>query len=351
MSDPAPWVTAAFAAVLAASLCAVLTPLAMRLARRTDMLDRPSGHKAHARPTPLLGGASVTLSFVVTVAILAPANWLLPSLLLAALLLLGTLDDRVGLGPAVRIAIVAAAACSLSFASLGWSVFDQGALDLLLTVAFVLAVVNAVNLMDNMDGAAVTVSGATGLILGGFALAEGAEGVAVLGLAIAGTCGCFAFFNLRRPSRIFLGDGGSMPLGLAVALLIMSLPGAMSEPGGGQLGLGLILVSVLIVGLPAFDTALVIRSRTRRSVSILTGGQDHLTHRLLLICGSPQRVAVVLFLAQASILVAATVIYAQNETIAVVSSVVIMALAAAMVERLDGRPSPGRRLQERDSAA
>ncbi|HYH62506.1 MAG TPA: MraY family glycosyltransferase [Solirubrobacterales bacterium] len=332
-----PTADAVAALVLAGALSVGLTPIAIRLAHRTGMLDHPSGHKGHARATPLLGGMSVIMALVATVAVFAPSGWLLPCILLAVLLGIGTIDDRVGLSPQLRVVVTAAAAAALSLGSLGWTVFDQGVLDLLITVAFVLAAVNAINLMDNLDGAAATVIGVTGLVLGAFDLAQGATGAAVLGFALAGSCAGFLVFNLRRPARIFLGDGGSMPLGMALALLIMGTPGPMSEPGGGALGLGLILVVVLLVGLPAFDTALVIRSRVRRSVSVLTGGRDHLTHRLLPVLGSPQRVALALAITQALILLLAIGVYQLDESVAIPVTVAIMALAALAIERLDGR--------------
>ena len=94
------------------------------------------------------------------------------------------------------------------------------------------------------------------------------------GAALCGACLGFLPHNLSRPSaRIFLGDGGSMPIGFAIAALVMI--GASSAAAEWQA----LVMGLLLVGVPALDTCLVVVSRRRRGISILTGGRDHLTHR------------------------------------------------------------------------
>jgi UDP-N-acetylmuramyl pentapeptide phosphotransferase/UDP-N-acetylglucosamine-1-phosphate transferase len=96
----------------------------------------------------------------------------------------------------------------------------------------------------------------------------------VTGAALCGACLGFLPHNLSRPSaRIFLGDGGSMPIGFAIAALVMI--GASTSAAEWQA----LVMGLLLVGVPALDTCLVVVSRRRRGVSILTGGRDHLTHR------------------------------------------------------------------------
>jgi len=122
-------------------------------------------------------------------------------------------------------------------------------------------------------------------------------GIVVFALAfgLVGACVGFLRFNLARPAQIFLGDGGSMPIGFVVAGM------AIAAPPVSQLGAGAVLAAALLVGLVILDTTLVVISRRRRGVTLLTGGRDHLTHRLLGIVGSPQRVAATLAIAQLSL--------------------------------------------------
>src|SRR5205085_10468953 len=105
--------------------------------------------------------------------------------------------------------------------------------------------------------------------------------------------------NLARPARIFLGDGGSMPVGFVIAA------GAIAATDANSLHAAALLGGAMLAGLPILDTALVTISRRRAGVTLLTGGRDHLTHRLLTRLGTPRRVALALAIAQALLSAAA----------------------------------------------
>jgi UDP-GlcNAc:undecaprenyl-phosphate GlcNAc-1-phosphate transferase len=306
----------------------VLTPLAIRLAERTGFHDRPdSGYKKHGRATPYLGGVALIGAFL-----LASVVW--PSVIervwpimagAVAMWMLGTTDDRITVRPALRVIAEVALGVMLYGLDRGWSVSGSGVVDLLLTVVWVVAVVNAVNLMDNMDGASSTVGLLAALGIGAAALVGNDEAMAVAAFALAGACAGFLRFNLAGPARIFLGDGGSMPLGFLIAAMTMSVHwpadvGWAAVPGGA-----------LLVGLPVLDTALVIVSRRRRGVSFLTGGRDHLTHRLAGRLGSPRRVAAILALGQAGLAAAAVAAGASGRSPLLVTGGVCLLAAAAAV--------------------
>ena len=138
---------------------------------------------------------------------------------------------------------------------------------------WVVAVVNAFNLFDNMDGAASSMACVVAGALAVLGLVNGDTWLSVVAAALCGACAGFLPHNLASPARIFLGDGGSMPIGFAVAALAMIGVGDAAREWQ-SLAMGL-----LFVGVPALDTGLVIVSRRRRGLSILTGGRDHLTHR------------------------------------------------------------------------
>jgi UDP-GlcNAc:undecaprenyl-phosphate/decaprenyl-phosphate GlcNAc-1-phosphate transferase len=275
----------------------VAVPWAIRLAHRLDCLDRPAGYKVHGRATPCLGGLAVLAGFLPAAAAFGAggADYLVIVLGAIGLFAVGTVDDRMGLGPLVRVLAEALAALALWEAGLGWAVFHADALNLLLTVAWVVGLVNAFNLMDNQDGALGTI----GLVCAaGAAVAAGIAGnaaLAALGLALGGACAGFLPYNLAKPSRLFLGDGGSMPIGFVLAAVVMAAPADVG------LSATAILVAAPLVGLPILDTTLVVFSRIRRGATVLSGGHDHLTHRLLGPLGSPRAVALVLGSAQAAL--------------------------------------------------
>jgi UDP-GlcNAc:undecaprenyl-phosphate GlcNAc-1-phosphate transferase len=119
--------------------------------------------------------------------------------------------------------------------------------------------------------------------------------VSALAFALAAACAVFLHWNLAGPARVFLGDGGSRPIGLLIAGLAMAA-GRHLHAGHAQL-----VVGALMAGIVILDTTLVSVSRTRRGVTLFTGGRDHLSHRLLPALRSCRAVAAVLAVAQATL--------------------------------------------------
>jgi hypothetical protein len=121
---------------------------------------------------------------------------------------------------------------------------------------------------------------------------SGDSALAALSFAVAGSCFGFLPRNLAKPARIFMGDGGSLVLGLLVARVTMA---AVTR---GYLGPSGVIIAALLAGLVIFDTTLVTVSRTRAGRSVLAGGRDHLTHRLSHHLGAPRSVACTLAFSQ-----------------------------------------------------
>lgn len=252
------------------------TPLAIRVADRYDFYDRPRDYKGHAAPTPYLGGAALVAGFVAALLLLTAEYertlWVTGGVV--ALWVIGTIDDRHDVAWWLRVIVELSLAGLLWWAGLGWDLGVGGAVDLGLTALWVVAVVNAFNLFDNMDGQSATMGLVTASGLATLGIVDGNSWLAVASVALAGACFGFLPHNLlAQPARIFLGDGGSMPLGFAVAALAMIGAGD-TAPAWQAVALGL-----LLVGVPALDTTLVVVSRRRRGLSVLTAGRDHLTHR------------------------------------------------------------------------
>lgn len=244
--------SAAVGFVTAMAVVLAATPIAIAIARRTDFLDRPREYRRHDSPTPLLGGAVVLLGLLVAAAMLGTSAKLLLVLGCAVgLCLLGTLDDRFAVPPKWRLMAEAGAASALFAAGLGWNTILSGPGDLVLTIVWAVGVVNAFNLMDNLDGACSTVAGVAAAGIGVLALIEGHPMIAVLAFALSGACAGFLPWNLAGPAKIFLGDGGSMPVGFLVAAL------AMATARHAQAGNAGILVGALLAGLPILDATLV----------------------------------------------------------------------------------------------
>ncbi len=316
---------------LAVAATYAATPVAIKVAGRFDFYDKPAGYKGHERPTPYLGGAAVMAGFVIALLVTA-GDWEKTMPLIAGVALLwavGTVDDRRPVSPMLRVLIELALAALMWAVGLGWNLHMGGAVDLALTCVWVLGVVNAFNLFDNMDGAASTMAlvVSAGAALVGIVRAD--VWLAVGAASLGGACLGFLPRNVSRPARIFLGDGGSMPLGFAVAVLVMAA--ARTSAVAWQS----LLVALLLVAVPALDTSLVIVSRRRRGVSMLTGGRDHLTHRTRRFLPSARAVALSLGGLQAVVSVTAVLAIQGGTSFLVISAVLYVLAGACAIAALE----------------
>src|SRR5215210_7185428 len=210
--------------VVALALVYSATPLAIRVADRLQFYDKPAGYKGHGRPTPYLGGTAVMVGFLLALVVVSVTDWdrTLPLVGgMAVLWAVGTIDDRLNVSPLLRVAFEVVVAWMLWQAGLGWDLGLGGGVDLALTAAWVVGVVNAFNLFDNMDGAASTMALVVSACAAVLGVIHGDNWLAVAAATLCGACMGFLPHNLASPARIFLGDGGSMPIGFAVAALVM----------------------------------------------------------------------------------------------------------------------------------
>jgi UDP-GlcNAc:undecaprenyl-phosphate/decaprenyl-phosphate GlcNAc-1-phosphate transferase len=281
-----------FVATLA--LTVVLTPLTIRLALRWQILDRPSPHKFHQVATPYLGGLAVVGA--VMIALVAPGK-LRPAVLgvIGAAVLMGAvglLDDWRTIGPVPRLASQVVAAAMLWTGRFRLTPLEAPVLDFLLTVFVVVAVTNALNLLDNMDG---LVPG-TAAIAAAFFFALGFQGgqtvVAFAAAALAGACLGFLPYNFRR-ARIFLGDAGTLFIGFLLAVIAIRIE-LTDYPAITR-----VAIPWLILAVPLFDMALVVVSRLRAGRPVMRGATDHSSHRLVALGLSPRHVALVTYLVSA----------------------------------------------------
>jgi len=277
-------------------LTVLAVPAAISAARRWGLLDHPKGWKRHARPTPYLGGAALLCGFSIAAVAFAESSDLLWLLICSVgMCVVGTLDDRWGLTASLRLLATVIAAVALWDVGLGWSIFSSDGANLAMTVVWVLAVVNAINLLDLLDGAAAGTVAAAAAACAAVAGVFSDVPIAVLALALCGSCLGFLWHNLRSPSRIFLGDGGTMPLGMLTAVLIEALP------WGRTSALAALSGAVLLCGLPIFDMTFRIFSRLRRGDTLLTAGPDSVANWLHARLPSARWVALALGVGQAAL--------------------------------------------------
>ena len=271
----------------------ILTPIAARLAHRVGMVDHPREERFHADPTPYLGGLAVAGGLVLIAGIAAGAEGQILVLLLCGVVLgaMGFLDDWRSIHPLAKVGVEASCGLALWLVGVRAGFFGVPALDLLLTVVWVIAITNAVNLLDNMDGLSSGVVAIAAITFFAIAAQRGDYLVGSFALAVAGASLGFLRHNFP-PARIFLGDTGSLMLGFFLAGLALKLD--LVGPTGPVRA----LIVLLIVGVPLFDTVLVVIARTRGHRPVYLGGTDHSSHRLSMWGLSPRDVALVTYAAQ-----------------------------------------------------
>jgi UDP-GlcNAc:undecaprenyl-phosphate/decaprenyl-phosphate GlcNAc-1-phosphate transferase len=317
-------------ALLTAFVVTLLTtPIARRIAVRSEFFDHPVGFKAHSHPTPYLGGAAVIAGIAAGSLIFGAAQDY-TRLLVAALVVfaIGTLDDRIQLGVTLRLIAQVVTAIACWTVDLGWTMLGSESANLALTIIWVVGITNAFNLMDNQDGAAGSIGAVCSVGIGALALIQGAVPLAVMSFSVAGACLAFLRFNLTKPARIFLGDGGSMPIGLLVACTVMAVP-------DGALDWTLLFATAPLVGLPILDTTLVVISRIRRGAPVLSGGRDHLTHRLLGMVGSERTVALILAAAQTALCGLSIALFHLDQAVVVAVTAAYLTIGAATIAFLE----------------
>ncbi len=270
-------------------LAVAATPAARWLAPRAGFLDRPDRRRIHKRPVPRLGGIAIYVAVVAAGVILGEQYNVneLSAILIGAtgMSFMGIIDDRWGVRPLVKMGAQVLAALLLYSSGIYVGTFHNTVLDLLATVLWVGFITNAVNNLDNMDGLAGGVSAIAAVYFALMCSFSEQTLVGALSIAVLAACLGFLFYNLN-PASIFMGDSGSQFLGFVLAAVGIKLrfPDNVTFVTW--------MVPVLVMGLPIFDTTLVIVSRLRRGLNPLTTpGQDHISHRLVA-AGLTQREAV-----------------------------------------------------------
>ena len=251
--------------VVAIVVALVATPLAARVAVRTGVLDRPGALKLQERPVPYLGGVAVFVAS--TAAALGggvPVKWIVPG---ALALVLGLIDDVASISARIRLAGEAAIGIVA-----GILVPAPGPVGVAVTAIVVVALINAVNLLDGLDALA---SGVVLASAAGFAALGGAG--FPLAVALAGALLGFLWFN-RPPARIYLGDSGSYLLGATLGVLAAgALDSAQDGAGSGAAW----VIVPLLVAVPLADTAIAIIRRARARRPIFDGDRSHVYDQLV----------------------------------------------------------------------
>ncbi len=261
----------------------IVTPFVIKFAIRIGAIDRPNARKVHEKVMPRLGGLAIFIGVIVGYFMGGVYTTQVTGITVGAVLivLLGILDDKYELsagkkllGQLIVAGIVVYTGLKIDILSIPFiGKFEVGILSYPITIFWIIAITNAINLIDGLDGLSAGISAiviATLAMLAGFA---GKELILTLSLIMLGSILGFLFYNFH-PAKIFMGDTGALFLGYAIAIL--SLLGLYKS-----VTLFSFVVPVIILGVPIFDTCFAIIRRVINKKPISAPDKSHLHHRLL----------------------------------------------------------------------
>lgn len=258
----------------------MLAPFIRIVAIKLNYIDHPKDNKVHAHPTPLLGGVAILAAFFIAVLTkdqimsIQPMKAILAGAII--LLIIGLIDDRMGMMPNFKLLGQFLAAMILIKAGLRIDFITNYYLSVIVTYLWIIGITNSFNLLDNMNGLSAGVAGISAIFFGIISYLSGQPVISAVSFALAGSSLGFLKHNFPKAS-IFMGDSGSLVLGYILAAIAI-----MGSWKTDALTTSLI-IPLLVLGYPIFDTALVSIMRISERRSIFEGGKDHSSHRLALL--------------------------------------------------------------------
>lgn len=345
--------TVVIAIVAAAAISFALTPLVKRFAIKFGFVDIPKDERRmHNKPIPTIGGLAIFIAFLVVTLLLGELNRQLLGLLAGCLIMVvvGMIDDKYDLNAKLKflIQIIAAAipvsqGCVISYISnplgfLGTPYISLGVFSIPLTIIWIVAITNAVNFIDGLDGLSVGVCSISALTMGLIAIFLGqSDEVLILG-TLLGACLGFLPYNFN-PAKIFMGDTGATFLGFTLACL--SVTGLFKVYAVISFA-----VPILVLGVPLFDICFACIRRMWNHVSPMHPDRSHIHHRLI-DSGFNQRQSVTILYLVASLLGVLAVVFSTSG-----SAKTLMVLLAVVILGIIGiRLLPGKHEKKQDKAS
>ncbi len=257
----------------------LVTPFIRTVAIKFGYLDNPQDNKVHAHPTPLLGGISIFIAFIIAILTKEPVISLAPvrAMLLGAfiLLIIGLIDDKMGMMPKFKLFGQFLAAMIVIKSGLRVEFINNYYLSVIITYIWIIGITNAFNLLDNMNGLSAGIASISAAFFGIISYINGQPEISIIAFALAGSSLGFLKHNFPKAS-IFMGDTGSLVLGYVLSVI------AIMGHWKTYILTTSLMVPILVLGYPIFDTALVSVMRILERRSIFQGGKDHSSHRLSL---------------------------------------------------------------------
>ncbi|MCP4265486.1 MAG: hypothetical protein GY777_07915 [Candidatus Brocadiaceae bacterium] len=268
-----------------------IIPCIIKYSHRYGHLAVPKEDRWHKKPTALLGGVGIYLSFMIPALIFVPHNKLTMGVFLCitAIFGLGLYDDLREVKPYKKFIFQVILTIIIILFGIRIKIIPFAYIAIPLTVFWIVGITNALNILDNMDGLSCGISLVASICIFVYAMQNSLHLVALFSSILCGTTFGFLIFNFN-PAKIFMGDCGSLFLGFLLS--IITILGTWQDATNL---LFVIIVPLFILVIPIFDTTLVTFYRKKHGQFVSKGGRDHSSHRLVFL-GLSERRAVLLLM-------------------------------------------------------
>ena len=312
----------------------ILMPVVIKIANHVNALDMPNERKVHKEPMPRLGGLAIFFGFLVGYMLFCTPTTQMNSILIGSfiLILVGIFDDIKPISPKIKFSGQLLSAIILVFygnvimqelSAFGLYI-NFGILAKPITVLFVVAVINCMNLIDGLDGLASGIADIFFMTITVIATLMGSYGGldSALTLIMIGATSGFLLYNFH-PAKIFMGDSGSMFLGYMISVI--------SLLGFKNVTLTSFFIPIVILAIPILDTLFAIIRRLLKGQSFAKADKEHFHHQILKMAGNQTKTVLIIYLIQVLFSAASIVYVLRNPKLGQILYVVIFVIIVWLI--------------------
>ncbi|AVQ34318.1 undecaprenyl/decaprenyl-phosphate alpha-N-acetylglucosaminyl 1-phosphate transferase [Staphylococcus muscae] len=314
----------------------IVTPVVIAVSKELDIVDKPNFRKVHTKPISMMGGAVILISFFIGIWLGHPIERETKPLLLGAIIiyLVGLIDDLYDIKPILKLlgqtlaaSIVVMYGVTIDFISLPIGpTIHFGWLSIPITIIWFLAIINAINLIDGLDGLAAGISTIAYVTIAFIAILQGNIFIIMICSVQIGALLGFLVFNFH-PAKIFLGDNGALLLGFII--------GFVSLLGFKNITFISLFFPVVILAVPFIDTLFAMIRRVKKGQHIMQADKSHLHHKLLEL-GYTHRQTVILIYAIAVMFSVVSVILYLSQPWGVFLMIILIIITIELIVEFTG---------------
>ncbi|WP_020007053.1 glycosyltransferase family 4 protein [Salinicoccus albus] len=258
----------------------ILMPVFIWGSYKIGFVDHPNTRKVHAKPVPYLGGVAILISFIIGVMVSRPIEAEYMPIVIGgvSIVLIGIIDDKFDMRPWQKlIGQILTTLIPISYGIVIDTItpfgigIDFGFMSVPITIIWMLIIINAINLIDGLDGLATGISIIALATIGFMTILQGNIFIMMICVILIGSCLGFLVFNFH-PAKIFLGDNGSMLLGFILSVV--------SLMGFKNITLISLFFPIIILAVPFLDMLSAAVRRYRQNISLVKPDRDHIHHRM-----------------------------------------------------------------------